>query len=65
MPIAVERKLFATGDSLAVTLPKDWARYFKLKAGDIVEVVANNELTIRVKCCDKNTDIHTDLTDTK
>lgn len=63
MPILVERKLFATGDSLAVTLPKEWARYFQLKAGDVVEVVANTELSIKPKRSDKNIDFHTDLTE--
>ncbi len=63
MPIRVERKLFATGESLAVTLPKEWTRYFRLKAGDVVEVTANNELTIKPKVSDENIDSHTDLTD--
>ena len=49
MPILVERSLFKTGDSLAVTLPKAWTKYFRLRAGDQVEIVANGELTIRVK----------------
>ena len=49
MPILVERSLFKTGDSLAVTLPKAWLEYFRLRAGDQVEIVANDELTIRVK----------------
>jgi len=50
MPIFVERSLFKTGESLAVTLPKAWTKYFQLKAGDRVEIVANNdELIIRVK----------------
>ena len=49
MPIFVERSLFKTGDSLAVTLPKAWTKYFQLKAGDQVEIVANDELVIRVK----------------
>jgi len=66
MPIVVERKLFATGDSLAVTLPKSWVRYFRLKAGDTVEITADGELTVRVKkACedrDRNIDFHTDLT---
>jgi len=65
MPIVVERKLFATGDSLAITLPKAWARYFHLKAGDTVEMVANAELVIRIKKPAKNIDLHTDLTGTK
>ena len=50
MPIVVERSLFKTGeDSLAVTLPKAWARYLQLKAGDRVIIVANDELVIRLK----------------
>lgn len=49
MPILVERSLFKTGESLAVTLPKTWTRYFQLRAGDQVEIVANDDLKIRVK----------------
>jgi len=49
MPIVVERKLFATGDSLAITLPKDWIKNFKLKAGDSLEIVLEEELVVRVK----------------
>ena len=65
MPIMVERKLFATGDSLAVTLPKAWVNYFRLKAGDSVVVIANNEIIVRIKETDKNIDFHTDLTVTR
>ena len=49
MPVVAERKLFATGDSLAITLPKDWIKTFKLKAGDSLEIVLEDELVIRVK----------------
>jgi antitoxin component of MazEF toxin-antitoxin module len=44
MPIQVERILFRVGEgSLAVTLPKAWVVYNRLKPGDIVEVVVNDE----------------------
>jgi len=50
MPIEVERSLFKTGeDSLAVTLPKAWTRYLRLKAGDRVLIVVNDNLVIRLK----------------
>jgi len=49
MPILVERSLFKTGESLAVTLPKAWTKYLHLKAGDQVEIVVNDHLVIRVK----------------
>lgn len=50
MPILVERTLFRIGNGgFAVTLPKAWIRYYKLKPGDKVEIVANDDLTIRVK----------------
>ena len=65
MQIVVERKLFATGDSLAITLPKAWINYFHLKTGDTLEVVASNEITIRIKKAEGNIDFHTDLTATK
>jgi antitoxin component of MazEF toxin-antitoxin module len=65
MPIVVERRLFATGDSLAITLPKAWTNYFRLKAGDTLEMVANNEVIIRIKKPEKNIDFHTDLTESR
>ena len=65
MPILAERKLFATGDSLAVTLPKPWINYFRLKAGDSVEVLANDVVVIRIKKLGENIDFHTDLTESK
>ena len=65
MPNLVERKLFATGDSLAVTLPKPWINYFRLKAGDSVEMVTNDEVVIRIKKSGENIDSHIDLTESK
>ena len=50
MPIMVERKLFPIGEGgFAVTLPKAWINYHRLKPGDKVEIVADVELIIRVK----------------
>jgi len=50
MPILVERTLFKIGNGgFAITLPKAWVRYYKLRPGDKVEIVANDDLTIRVK----------------
>ena len=49
MPILVERTLFKIGEGgFAITLPKAWVRYNKLKPGDKVEVIANQEVIIRV-----------------
>ena len=49
MPIKVDRILFRVGEgSLAVTLPKAWVTYNRLKPGDIVEVIANNGVFIKV-----------------
>ena len=50
MSIKVDRILFRIGeDSIAVTLPKSWIRYYRLKAGDSVEIIAgDNVLIIRV-----------------
>lgn len=49
MPILVERTLFKIGEGgFAITLPKAWIRYNKLKAGDKVEVVANGEIVVRI-----------------
>jgi len=50
MPIKVERILFRVGEgSLAVTLPKAWVVYNHLKPGDIVEVIVNDGVLIRLK----------------
>ena len=34
-------------DGLVVTVPRAWANYYRLKAGDKVSVIANDHLTIR------------------
>jgi len=45
MPIKVERTLFKIGEGgFAVTLPKAWIRYYQLKPGDKVEIIANDNL---------------------
>ena len=48
MQILVERTVFKIGEgSLAVTLPKAWIKYNRLKPGDKVEITAGDKLTIR------------------
>ena len=50
MPIMVERILFRIGEgSLAVTLPKAWVVYNRLKPGDKVEIIVNDGVHVRVK----------------
>lgn len=50
MPILVERRIVKFGEnSLGVTLPRGWLKYYQLKQGDRVEVIVNNEVLIRVK----------------
>jgi bifunctional DNA-binding transcriptional regulator/antitoxin component of YhaV-PrlF toxin-antitoxin module len=50
MPLLVERKLFKIGEGgFALTLPKAWINYHRLKPGDKVEVVIDGDLIIRVK----------------
>jgi len=50
MPILEERQIYKSGkSSLAITLPRGWLSYFKLKAGDKVEIEADGELIIRPK----------------
>ncbi len=49
MPIKVKRGLFKVGEySLAVILPKPWVDYYELKPGDTVEIIADDDLTIRI-----------------
>lgn len=50
MPIKMERRLFKVGEgSFAVTLPKAWISYKKLKHGDMVEVFVDEDVVIRTK----------------
>ena len=54
MPIKVERTLFKIGEGgVAVTLPKGWINYYNLRPGDKVEIIADAELTIRVKATEE------------
>ena len=47
MPVKSTRKLIRMGkNGLVVTVPRAWANYYNLKAGDRVSVIANDELTI-------------------
>lgn len=48
MPTLMRRKLIAMGDGgLVITVPKAWRDYYRLKAGDLVTVIADDELRIR------------------
>ena len=48
MPSLFKRSLIRVGkDSLVVVVPKSWIRYYGMKPGDRLEVIANDELTIR------------------
>jgi len=50
MPIKVYRGLFRVGEySLAVILPKPWVDYYNLKPGDTVEIIADDDVTIRIE----------------
>jgi len=50
MQIKKERILFRVGeDSFAVTLPKAWIAYKNLQHGDAVEIIVDEEITIRAK----------------
>ena len=47
MPISEERMIYRVGkSSLAITLPRNWLRYFGLGAGDTVVITGNRDLTI-------------------
>ncbi|MBA7673720.1 hypothetical protein ES703_81924 [subsurface metagenome] len=48
MPIIEERRIYQSGkSSFAITLPRGWLKYLKLKAGDKLEVEVNDELILR------------------
>lgn len=46
MPHEETRKIIRVGNSLAVTMPKDWVQYFQLSQGDKVTLVSNGEIII-------------------
>ena len=48
MPTLTSRKIIKLGfNGLVITLPAGWIRYYNLKAGDKLEVVANKKLIVR------------------
>lgn len=48
MPTLTVRKLIKFGhDGLVITVPRGWVRFYRLSAGDQLEVIANGELIIR------------------
>ena len=50
MELISERKLFKIGEGgYAITLPKNWIKCNGLRAGDIVEVLADKNVIVRVK----------------
>ncbi len=50
MPHRETRKILKAGQrSFAVTLPISWVKFFKLKAGDDVEVISNGRIIITPK----------------
>ena len=50
MPTLTIRKLIRFGDDgLVITVPKSLVRYYGLKAGDKLEVVADSELVVRLE----------------
>lgn len=50
MPSVSHRSLMKMGkDGLVTTIPKSWADFYMLRAGDKVQVIANGELRVRPK----------------
>jgi len=47
MPHEQTRKLIRVGNSLAVTMPKAWLRYFNLTDKDRVTVLSNGRVIIK------------------
>ena len=48
MPTLTLRKLIKFGQTgLVLTIPRGWSRYYDLKPGDRLEVIADGELIIR------------------
>ena len=49
MPHEETRKIIRVGNSYAVTIPRAWARYFKLDDKDEVLVVSDGSIVIKPK----------------
>jgi antitoxin component of MazEF toxin-antitoxin module len=47
MPHEETRKIIRVGNSFAVTMPRAWLRYFKLKNKDEVKVISNGTVIIQ------------------
>ncbi len=48
MPTVTFRKVIKLGkNGLVISLPAGWVRYYNLKAGDRLEVIANKKLIVR------------------
>ena len=48
MPAIFERKLFKIGEGgIAITLPQSWIKYHRLKPGDKVTIIIEQDLTIK------------------
>ena len=47
MPMKQKRRIIQLGRSRVIALPKGWLEYRDLKKGDEVEIVIDEELTIR------------------
>jgi bifunctional DNA-binding transcriptional regulator/antitoxin component of YhaV-PrlF toxin-antitoxin module len=48
MPTLLRRSLIKMGrGGLVISIPKGWAEYYGLRAGDKLQMIANGELTIR------------------
>jgi len=50
MPTMTERSLMRMGhEGLVMTIPKSWARYHKLQAGDRLIVITDGKLIVKPK----------------
>jgi len=49
MPSLEMQKVVALGHSLVISLPKAWARFHKVRRGDVLEVVSGRVLTVQPK----------------
>jgi len=54
MPHEETRKIIRVGNSLAVTIPKPWLRYFKLNEKDEVTIISNSNIIIEPRQKQKN-----------
>lgn len=47
MPTLETRKVFSTGSSQAIVIPKGWLKYYKIQNGEELTIISDGDLIIK------------------